>query len=98
MANLYALRAMHPAELWKHPDPVGPDNDRRLKSIARKYPDIVCAWGMNARSDRVTAVASILTSAGGRLWCLGTTKDGQPRHPLYVRGDQPLIPWMPPSA
>jgi len=27
------------------------------------------------------------------LWCLGTTADGSPRHPLYVRGDAPLIPW-----
>ncbi|MDH4555683.1 DUF1643 domain-containing protein [Pseudomonas sp. BN417] len=98
VANLYALRATDPAELWKHPDPVGPDNDWRLKSIAREYTDIVCAWGANARSDRVTAVTSILTAAGGRLWCLGTTKDGHPRHPLYVRSDQPLIPWTLPSA
>lgn len=26
-----------------------------------------------------------------KLWCLGTTKDGMPRHPLYVKNDQPLI-------
>ncbi|TQG73397.1 DUF1643 domain-containing protein, partial [Pseudomonas aeruginosa] len=32
---------------------------------------------------------------GGRLWCLGTTKDGHPRHPLYVRGNQVLLPWVP---
>lgn len=24
-------------------------------------------------------------------YCLGTTKDGSPRHPLYVRADAPLI-------
>ncbi len=37
----------------------------------------------------------IRRAAGGRLWCLGTTKDGHPRHPLYVRGNQALQPWAP---
>ena len=27
------------------------------------------------------------------LWCLGVTKDGHPRHPLYVKTDAPLILW-----
>jgi hypothetical protein len=30
-------------------------------------------------------------AAGTTLWCLGTTKDGHPRHPLYVKADQPLL-------
>ncbi|HFI2197515.1 TPA: DUF1643 domain-containing protein [Pseudomonas aeruginosa] len=95
VVNLYALRATNPADLWKHDDPVGPDNDWRLRAIAREYTDIVCAWGANAKPERVDAVTSILTAAGGRLWCLGTTKDGHPRHPLYVRGNQALQPWAP---
>ncbi len=37
----------------------------------------------------------IRRAAGGRLWCLGTTKDGHPRHPLYVPGNQALQPWAP---
>jgi len=28
-------------------------------------------------------------------FCLGTTANGAPRHPLYVRGDQALEPWSP---
>lgn len=28
------------------------------------------------------------------LVCLGKTKDGSPRHPSYVRADQPLIPLL----
>ncbi|WP_242028083.1 DUF1643 domain-containing protein, partial [Pseudomonas aeruginosa] len=51
------------------------DNDWRLRAIAREYTDIVCAWGANAKPERVEAVTSILTAAGGRLWCLGTTKE-----------------------
>ncbi|MDN7862324.1 DUF1643 domain-containing protein [Burkholderia multivorans] len=86
----------HPAALWSHADPVGPDNDAYLRTFASEYGDVVCAWGANARPDRVTAVVEILRDAGARLWRLGTTKDGSPRRPLYVRSDQPLIEWRRP--
>jgi len=95
VANLYALRSTDPAALWSHPDPVGPDNDDYLWNFARECGDVVCAWGSNAKHERAAHVASILTDAGARLWCLGTTNGGSPRHPLYVRGNQPLIEWRP---
>jgi hypothetical protein len=58
---------------------------------------VVCAWGTNAPENRVAAVVTLLRQAGARLACLGTTKCGAPRHPLYVRGDQPLVQWRPPT-
>ncbi|MEX3933462.1 DUF1643 domain-containing protein [Paraburkholderia phymatum] len=97
-ANLYALRSTDPAALWSHPDPVGPDNDDYLRNLARECGLVVCAWGSNAKAERAAHVASILTDAGARLWCLGTTNDGSPRHPLYVRSDQPLVEWPPVEA
>lgn len=93
VANLYALRATDPAALLCHPDPVGPECDEHLFSLAKEYGDVVCAWGANAKPDRVKVVTRILQGAGARLWCLGTTKHGHPRHPLYIKADQPLIPW-----
>jgi hypothetical protein len=33
-----------------------------------------------------------MQNAGADLVCLGHTKGGNPRHPLYVRGDQPFVP------
>jgi hypothetical protein len=95
VANLYALRSTDPAALWTHPDPIGPDNDDYLWNFARECGDVVCAWGSNAKPERAARVASIMLDAGARLWCLGTTKDGSPRHPLYVRATQPLIEWNP---
>ncbi|WP_353192150.1 DUF1643 domain-containing protein [Pandoraea pnomenusa] len=93
VANLYALRATDPAELWKHGDPVGPLNDLYLRELAAKHETVICAWGTNARPDRVQAVREIFGGRMHRLMCLGVTKDGSPRHPLYVRGDQQLIEW-----
>ena len=91
--NLYALRATDPKELWKHHDPVGPDNDQWLSHMSTHSPEIVCAWGANARAERVQQVADLLEAGGAALKCLGTTKHGAPRHPLYIKGDQPLIDW-----
>lgn len=91
VANLYALRATDPKQLWLHGDPVGPENDYYLQKLAKEHETVVCAWGANARPDRVDAVKRIFSGRLHRLMCLGITKDGAPRHPLYVRGDQQLI-------
>lgn len=97
VANLYALRSTDPKQLWNYADPVGPENDDWLRRLAGECGDVICAWGANARPERVAAVAQILEDAGARLWCLGVTKAGAPRHPLYIRADQQLIPWEVPS-
>ncbi len=95
VCNLYALRTTYPAELWKCADPVGPEND---KHIVRSGGDvIVCAWGANAKADRVTAFFNLMSGMAPML-CLGTTKAGAPRHPLYVAGSTPLQPWRPASG
>jgi hypothetical protein len=67
-----------------------------LRTAAREHETVVFAWGANAKPERVRKVYEIFR--GGRhrqILCLGTTKDGSPRHPLYVRADQPLIEWSP---
>lgn len=94
VANLYALRATNPADLWKHADPVGPDNDMHLAALIREHETIVCAWGANAKPERIAQVQKMFHRMSSPM-CLGTTKFGAPRHPLYVRGDQPLIEWSP---
>lgn len=95
--NLYALRATDPSELLSHPDPVGIGNDALLVDAARhrcRFKTVV-AWGAHkmATAERVAVLTDSALSAGTTLWCLGTTKSGAPRHPLYVRADQPLVEW-----
>lgn len=94
VGNLFALRATDPAALQQHAAPIGPYNDDWLRRLAAEHMDVVCAWGaLPFAAARASDVALLLRAAGARLWCLGTTKHGAPRHPLHVRGDQSLIPW-----
>lgn len=96
VANLYALRATNPADLWKHPDPVGPDNDEHLAALILTHETVVCAWGANAKPERVEQVRKMFHRLS-RPVCLGVTKDGAPRHPLYIRADQRLVDWPAPA-
>ncbi len=92
MANLFGLRTPYPKEMMAANDPVGPGNDASLKLGAKRCGRIVAAWGnIGEYQDRAEAVAKLFP--GKELWCLGTTKDGHPRHPLYVNGRQELVRW-----
>lgn len=84
MLNLFAYRATDPKALLTAEDPVGPGNDQVLAAICEQAALIVEAWGCfrlgieRARTDEVRY-------ALGRDSCvLGRTKDGHPRHPLYM--------------
>lgn len=94
VANLYALRATKPRELWVHDDPVGIENNQYLMNLLLEHKDIICAWGVNARKKRVDHFIRLAQQADARLWCLGTTKSGAPRHPLYVKRTEPLRQWV----
>jgi hypothetical protein len=95
VVNLFALRATDPAELAKHDDPFGPDNHLHLRAQfdAHRTGIIVAAWGAHPMAHDLgnAEVFSELCSLGAL--CLGMTKHGSPRHPLYVKSDQPLVPW-----
>lgn len=96
VVNLFALRATDPKELRHHPDPVGPDNDEHLRRAADEVVSakgrIVVAWGADRFArQRAEQVHRLLWPF--RLECLGTTRNGSPRHPLYVPYSTPLVPW-----
>lgn len=86
IANVYALRATDPRDLWKARDPVGPKNDAALQAACGAAKLVVCAWSSIAHPYRVARVKEILrASAGQRCAYLQLNKDGQPSHPLYLR-------------
>ena len=84
VANLFAYRTPAPLLLRASSAPVGPRNDRWLARLTADASLVLAAWGAHGdylgRADRVRTRL-------GTLHCLGVTKDGHPRHPLYVRHD-----------
>ncbi|MDA9846241.1 DUF1643 domain-containing protein [bacterium] len=94
MGNLFGMRATDPKVMKAAPDPAGPENDAALLEAAAKCEKVVAAWGVHGEFlDRANHTIKLL--ADYDLWCVGQTKDGHPRHPLYVRADQPLVRWKP---
>lgn len=93
VGNLYAIRSTDPSILTEVSLEVarGPENDRHLFAMAAESAFIVCAWGTPGGTTRPEIVAP------GGLWCLGTTKHGAPRHPLYVAGSQQRVTYPTPS-
>jgi hypothetical protein len=93
VVNLFAYRATDYRELFKAIDPVGAENNRFLMQAVERCSTVVLAWGTRGPFlNRDRQVMSLLAGRNG-LYCLGITKDGQPRHPLYVKGDTNLEPF-----
>jgi len=83
VVNLFAFRATDPARLRRARDPVGRDNDHHIATAARGAGMVVLAWGVHGALDgRDRVVAALLADVRPR--CLGTTRGGYPRHPLYL--------------
>lgn len=96
VVNLYSFRSTNPSELWITEDPVGPENDKYLTTAIHSSEVIVAAWGSHAKESRVKEFIRLLN--GKELKALGTTRDGSPRHPLYVPSDIDLMSWEFPSG
>jgi hypothetical protein len=96
VVNLCALRATDPSELAIGPDAVGPLNQDHIRDLLSETNGLVlAAWGNNAAKypwleDIAREVSAMI---GTRAVCLGTTASGHPRHPLYVKGTAPLLPF-----
>lgn len=97
VVNLYAYRATNPAELWRADDPVGPDNDLHIQEAINqcKVDSVVCAWGANAKPHRVNKFTDLMNKLNVGMTCLGTTKHGAPKHPLYLPATSQLTDWRP---
>jgi hypothetical protein len=77
VVNLFAYRATLPRSLRAVDDPVGPENGRHIRRAVARADLVVLAWGAHARASRLLSLP--------RARCLGLTRAGQPRHPLYLR-------------
>lgn len=99
VVNLFALRSPHPGDLWTHEAPIGPDNLAAVveEVQAHRIGIVVAAWGADEIALKSPVREWLLTAKDidrRLIKCLGVTKAGEPKHPLYIRGDRQLEPFF----
>lgn len=95
--NIFALRETDPKLLRAHPEPQGPDNDDAVSQACLWADVILAGWGAHGEHlGQGDAMREVLRGTGRRIHCLGLTKAGHPRHPLYIAyAQQPEIWTLP---
>jgi len=96
VTNCFALRSTLPSGLSKVSDPVGPGNDEAIVSAALAADLVVAGWGVHGTYlERSIRVRQLLCDAGVVVHVLALTKDGHPRHPLYLPAKALPVAWYP---
>lgn len=97
--NVFALRATNPDELLKHPDPFGPENEDHLLAARNcsLMTLLVLGWGSRIKRLNSYYTRAAVCLVGQKPNCFGTTKGGDPRHPLYLPSDAPMGSWKMPG-
>ena len=95
VVNLFAYRATNPSMLLEvgPREAIGPDNDRHIVDAVCGAHGVICAWGnRGSLGNRGEEVLKLIRAQGVEPECLGTTKIGQPAHPLYLSNTLLLKP------
>ena len=97
VGNLSPFRSTDPKTMLAEgdePEEVREENLRVITRMARLVDVVVIAWGFHAKAEsREERTLSALRGTGVDLYCLGTTKDGHPLHPLYLNKMLALQPY-----
>jgi len=90
VVNLFAFRATEPKAMMVADDPRGPENMQHVVEALNIIDGpLIAAWGTGGAHMR--AGEKMAEWIGWRLQCLGVTKGGHPKHPLYVKSDAKLM-------
>jgi len=94
VTNIFAWRDTDPKAMRKAAKPIGPDNDQVLLEMAQSARQVIAAWGTHgAHQGRGPVTARLLRENGIPMFHLGLSKEGHPRHPLYISYSVSPEPW-----
>ena len=95
VTNIFAWRDTDPRNMKAANDPIGPHNDATLFEGAVWADTIVAAWGTHGvHMNRGLQVAVLLKATQRPLFHLGLSKQGHPKHPLYLPYTQQPERWL----
>ncbi len=99
VGNVFAYRATDVGQLATVGDPMGSDNLLHLISMADEADILVPCWGRRGKVPRhlqgeFDGLMALLHSTGKPVLHFGRTKSGDPKHPLMLGYNTPLIPWQ----
>lgn len=90
VCNLFAYRATNPADLLKVDNPFGDKNIWHTRQLLDKVEKVICAWGNKKIVDKIIGKGNSyenLYFAYETLHYIDLSKDGVPKHPLYLKSD-----------
>ena len=97
VVNLYAYRATDPRDLMAAADRgidiVGPENDAHVRTVFSVVDAVVFAWGAATLGPGVARRVRDALPPRVEVSCLGVTKHGHPRHPLYLAATTQRVPF-----
>jgi hypothetical protein len=97
VVNLFAFRATDPKVLTaahrKGVDVRGPERNGHLRDAFAVADVVLCAWGAHPLAAEAASEVLALVPPHLEACCLGRTRDGYPRHPLYLAADTPREPY-----
>lgn len=86
VVNLFAYRATDPDELRGMVDAFGPQNDLYVRNAINSADKVICAWGtkgvLHGADQKMKKWLEFWER--NKVFALELTKDGHPKHPLYV--------------
>lgn len=86
--NLFAYRATDPKDMVtaneRGVDIIGAENDERIESAHEAASKTIVAWGAHPLAQHRGRDVWRRLLVGKSSFCLGSSKSGAPRHPLYV--------------
>lgn len=95
VTNIFAWRDTDPKNMRAATDPIGPENDAHILAASDWADQTICAWGTHGRHlDRGATVQTLLSADRRDLFHLGLTKNGTPKHPLYISYAQQPQLWV----
>lgn len=96
--NPFGFRATDVRELARAADPVGPDNARYVAAAIAEADVLIPCWGNRSKvpdhlRHHLSTMRRLFLASGKPVKALGFTKSGDPKHPLMLGYDTPLIDW-----